>query len=73
MTRQVDRVVTWTRWGFTDAVAAMNCPKCKQPAGQNCRTPKGRKAWPPHAERFNALVETGYIANRITLTRGSDL
>ncbi len=69
----VDRVVPWSGWGWTDAVAAMNCPKCKQPAGSNCRTPKGRKAWPPHSERFGALHATGYTANEHKILTGLPL
>jgi hypothetical protein len=60
----VDKIVEWTGWGWTDCQAAMHCPKCKAPAGEPCRTPKGRKAWPPHIERSLALNQTGYSANR---------
>lgn len=63
--RKVDKQVIWTGWGFTDAVAAMNCPRCGAKAGEQCRRPKGRRAWPPHTERTLALNETGYSANRI--------
>lgn len=44
-----------TGWAFTDAVRQMGCPKCKAEPGKDCRTPKGRKAWPPHGERTSAL------------------
>jgi hypothetical protein len=56
---------TWTRWMFTDATSAMNCPRCLAKYGQPCRTPKGRKALIPHGERTKALHDTGYDANRI--------
>ena len=45
-----------TGWWFTDAVRQVACPKCGQPAGHHCTTPKGRKAWPPHGERQEAVA-----------------
>jgi hypothetical protein len=42
-------------WEFTDADNWVGCPKCGQPAGKVCRTPKGRKAIYPHGERVQAL------------------
>lgn len=53
----------WTGWGWTNTVAAMNCPKCYVRFGHDCRTPRGRRAWPPHGERFQALLQAGYKAN----------
>jgi hypothetical protein len=41
----------------TDAWTLMDCPKCKSAAGSECRTPKGKKAYPPHRERCDATVE----------------
>jgi hypothetical protein len=55
----------WSGWMFTDAVAAMDCPKCGAKFGLNCKTPKGRKAWPPHGERTARLAEAGYGANKV--------
>ena len=46
-----------TGWAFTDAVKQVDCPKCAVKAGAQCRTPKGRKAWPPHGERTKVLHE----------------
>lgn len=62
----VDKQVVWTGWGYTDAKAAMNCPKCGVPAGEECVTPAGRKTngGVPHTERYAALSATGYTANR---------
>jgi hypothetical protein len=45
------------RWMFTDAKNMVACPKCGQPAGEDCRTPKGRKTWPPHKERTVELLK----------------
>lgn len=44
-----------TGWMYTDAVNQVDCPKCKAVATQYCRTPKGRKAWPPHGERVQEV------------------
>lgn len=68
--REVDKAVSWTGWSFTDAKAAMNCPKCGAPAGKECQTPKGRKTigGVPHTERTAALIETGYTANLRSMT-----
>jgi hypothetical protein len=57
----------WSGWGFTDTVAAMDCPKCESKHGKNCRTPKGRKTWPPHLARVLALYAAGYTANRVNV------
>ena len=65
----VDKIVPWTGWMFTDATAAMNCPRCGEPAGKNCRTPKGRQTNTPHVERMAALAATGYGANRRVFAR----
>ena len=54
----------WSGWMFTDATAAMNCPRCKAKFGEHCRMPSGRKTMTPHSERVEALAATGYDANR---------
>jgi hypothetical protein len=47
-----------SRFAFTQCVAETTCPKCQAGPGQNCRTPKGRKAWPPHGERGQAYHQS---------------
>ena len=42
---------------FTTAVENHDCPKCQQTKGNDCRTPKGRKAWPPHNQRIGCLTQ----------------
>jgi hypothetical protein len=59
-------LMEWSGWAWTDCVAAMNCPKCGARYGNDCRTPKGRKTWPPHQGRGLALHSTGYNANVYT-------
>lgn len=44
-------------WMFTDAVQMVDCPKCGQDVGFNCRTPGGRKTRTPHGERVVALQQ----------------
>jgi hypothetical protein len=44
-------------WPYTDTVTTTACPRCGVPAGEQCQTPKGRKAWPPHGERGAAYQE----------------
>jgi len=65
-TRELDLVVPFTGWAYTDAVACMNCPTCGQLAGHACRTKKGykRNGGQPHPSRVMALADTGYTANR---------
>lgn len=46
-----------TKFSFTQALREMDCPKCQQKAGEDCRQPKGRKQWPPHAERSKAYFD----------------
>jgi len=55
----------YTGWGFTDAIRAMNCPRCGAKYNDACRTPKGRIAPTPHGERTSALFKTGYNLNRV--------
>jgi hypothetical protein len=40
---------------LTVAVQEYDCPKCKQPAGSDCRMPGGSKKWPPHRERADLV------------------
>ncbi|PWT76384.1 MAG: hypothetical protein C5B59_06575 [Bacteroidetes bacterium] len=40
-----------SRWAFTQMVREVDCPRCNEPAGQACRTPRGRLALTPHTER----------------------
>lgn len=44
-------------WLYTDAQAFVDCPRCKSTAGDTCRRPNGRPAWPPHAERIGRLEQ----------------
>ena len=41
---------------FTEAVNKYDCPRCHQPAGKPCRSPKGRRALTPHMERTAKLT-----------------
>lgn len=45
-----------TGWILSDAVRQSTCPKCESDPGYHCQTPSGRKAWPPHAQRTDALI-----------------
>jgi hypothetical protein len=47
----------YSGWGFTDAKNNMTCPKCDAQPGSDCQTPSGRRAWPPHIERTQALID----------------
>lgn len=51
-----------TGWMFTDAVNQVACPKCGSPPTEKCRTPKGRKAWPPHMERCAAVQKVAPLS-----------
>lgn len=44
-----------TGWWSTDAERLVACPRCGATAGSSCRQPKGRKQWPPHDERAEAV------------------
>ncbi len=46
-----------SKFSFTQALREMDCPKCQQKAGDDCRQPKGRKQWPPHWERRKAYFD----------------
>ena len=46
----------FTGWLFTDAMRFADCPKCEAKAGEPCKTPKGRKAYPPHGARQAVLT-----------------
>ncbi len=46
-----------TGWAFTDAVRQNSCSKCGSNPGYHCQTPGGRKAWPPHNQRFPLTTE----------------
>lgn len=50
------RVNGRTGWKYTDAVLLNECPKCHARKEHHCRTPAGRKAWPPHDERLQGVV-----------------
>ena len=41
---------------YHEAVGQVDCPWCNAKAGDHCQTPKGRKAYPPHNERCDAVV-----------------
>lgn len=45
------------KWSFTQTQREMDCPKCGEKAGDTCRTPKGRVAWPPHWQRGRAYFD----------------
>lgn len=49
------KVAEFTGWWFTDAERQVGCPKCRAVAGKTCRQPSGRKQWPPHTERTEAV------------------
>lgn len=46
-----------TGWASSDAVRQSKCPRCGSDPGYHCDTPSGRKAWPPHHERFTAEIQ----------------
>ena len=46
-----------TGWMWTDAKNLVRCPRCHVTAGEYCRRPSGRKAWPPHKERIDRLID----------------
>lgn len=48
-----------TGWVYSDAVRKSKCPKCGSDHGYHCETPKGRKVWPPHAERVLVVLGKG--------------
>ncbi|MGW1616054.1 hypothetical protein ACWCQZ_42720 [Streptomyces sp. NPDC002285] len=39
--------------GYTCPLS-LNCPKCKEPAGQHCRRPSGHQAAEPHVDLLRA-------------------
>jgi hypothetical protein len=43
---------------YTDSINLVACPKCGSQPGDYCRTPKGRKTYPPHGERTGALCHS---------------
>lgn len=43
-----------TGWAYTDAREHVDCPKCGEKAGKQCRSPKGKIAVQPHSERITA-------------------
>ncbi len=36
----------------------VDCPKCKQPLGKDCRTPSGRKSKQIHWQRDKAYIDS---------------
>ena len=55
---------------FTSTVRDTDCPKCFVLKGEQCKTPKGRKAWPPHHERqvrYQQLIGTEELRKRHTV------
>lgn len=57
----------YSGWGYTDATTHADCPKCGSTKGFYCETPKGKIASHPHTQRLEALNQTGYNANRVTV------
>lgn len=45
------------RFYTTQATTEQPCAKCGQPAGQHCRTPKGRRSTTTHSERVWAYQD----------------
>jgi len=43
-----------TGWIYTDATNTVDCPRCKEEAGKDCRMPSKRKSFTPHSERIKA-------------------
>lgn len=41
-----------TGWVHADAVIQVGCSRCGSTSGFHCKTPSGKKAWPPHTERI---------------------
>ena len=42
---------------FTSTVKDADCPRCGAKKGEDCRTPKGRKTWPPHNDRIQTYQD----------------
>lgn len=70
-----------SKWGSTQAVREVTCPRCNQPAGSYCKTPAGRPADSTHGERSGAYLDkigreewdkrhTGSMASSATLQKG---
>jgi hypothetical protein len=43
---------------FTEPVRHVQCPRCKQLPGNDCQTPRGRKAFTTHQERIKVFFMT---------------
>ncbi len=46
-----------SRWASTQTIREVDCSRCGQPAGKDCRQPKGRIAPYPHPEREKAYID----------------
>jgi len=47
-------VCYYSPWAFTQAVREMECPKCKEPPGKDCRQPNKRRCMNVHTERVTS-------------------
>lgn len=47
--------IEYSGWLNTDAVNLVSCPRCGSKPGENCKSPKGRRAFSPHGERTRQL------------------
>lgn len=45
------------RWMFSDAIQKTGCQRCGAEAGEQCRSPSGRKYETPHSERLWQLSQ----------------
>lgn len=50
--------VALTGWFSTDARNQVACPRCGAVAGEDCRTPSGRKYPEVHGDRTQLLYDT---------------
>jgi hypothetical protein len=62
-----------TGWTYTDAVNQVECDRCRVPATEYCRSPMGRKVWPPHAIRVMAVEEMFPESFKVEAISGNQL
>lgn len=59
----------------TLSIRLHTCPRCKQPPGQPCRTPKGRplSEFPAHGERMQCLTPAEWKQCEVRTTSLADI
>ena len=56
--------IGWEKWGYSRTVMLHECPKCGQQKEYHCKTPKGKKTWPPHKERVYLQIVDMVLGNK---------